>query len=187
MDTLKPIADFLFEVGVLNRTPRSGFNFIGAPHQSISDHTHRVVYVGYALSKMAGDSVNADLVIKMCLFHDLTETRISDLNYVHKMYNERNEEKALHDITANIPFGAEIATVVHEYERRESMEALIAKDADQIELLLSLKEIIDEGNNKATRWIPSLLKILKTDVAKELAAQIQETDSYGWVGAIEKS
>jgi putative hydrolase of HD superfamily len=180
MDDLRPVANFLFEIGILNHTPRSGYNFIGAGRQSVAEHIHRVIYCGYALSKLAGDNVNADTVIRMCLFHDITESRISDLNYVHQQYVERNEEKALHDITRDLPFGSEISGSVEEYEKRESMEAQIAKDADQLELLLTLKEQIDEGNAKAASWVKSIMKRFKTEVARKLAEQILETDSDAW-------
>ncbi len=38
----------------------------------------------------------------MCLFHDLPEARIGDLNYVNKKYVQANEEKAIADATEAI-------------------------------------------------------------------------------------
>ena len=83
------IVKFLFEVGILSKTPRSGFHFLGSGNQSVSEHTNRVIFIGYALASL---EKNIDMlkVLKMCLFHDITETRISDLNYVHQKYVERS-------------------------------------------------------------------------------------------------
>jgi len=43
MKKLKPHADFLFEVGVLNRTPRSGFRHLGGWRQYIYVELHMLV------------------------------------------------------------------------------------------------------------------------------------------------
>lgn len=179
MDDKKKIVDFLFEVGMLAKTPRSGFFFLGSGEQSVAEHINRVSYIGFVLASM-DKSIDASKVLKMCLFHDLAETRISDLNYVHQKYIESKEDEALTDLTAPLPFGREIKETIKEYEDRETKEAKLAKDADILELLLSLKEQVDIGNERAKTWIPSLLKRFLTEEAKMLAEVIIETDSDNW-------
>ena len=44
------IANFLFEVGILARTPRSGFHFLGTGDQTVAEHINRVSYIGYMLA-----------------------------------------------------------------------------------------------------------------------------------------
>ena len=92
MKDFRNIVNFLFEVGILAKTPRSGFYFLGSGEQSVAEHTNRTVFIGYAIAEMEGD-VDAGKVIKMCLFHDLPETRTSDLNYVHQKYAKAHPEK----------------------------------------------------------------------------------------------
>ena len=75
----KKIANFLFEVGMLAKTPRSGFHFLGTGEQSVAEHLSRTSFIGYTLAQMDG-KVDTLKVLKMCLFHDISETRISDLN-----------------------------------------------------------------------------------------------------------
>ena len=82
---LGEIGDFLFEVGMLSKTPRSGFYFLGSGNQSVAEHINRTVYVGYVLASMEKD-VDAGKVMKMCLFHDVAEARTSDLNWTHPTY-----------------------------------------------------------------------------------------------------
>jgi len=173
------IVDFLFEVGILAKTPRSGFYFLGSGTQSVAEHVSRVLYIGYALAAMRG-TVDTNQVLQMCLFHDLAESRTSDLNYVHQKYAEASEEKALNDIAASLPFGKKIQGVVKEYEDRQSEESLLAKDADNLEFILSLKEQVDIGNQRALTWLPSAIKRLKTPEGKLLAAKIEKTDSDRW-------
>ena len=168
--------DFLFEVGSLARVPRSGFRHVGTLEQSVAEHVHRVIYVGYALAHLDGE-VDVGKVIEMCLLHDLTESRISDLNYINQKYVQRNEQKALSDLLGDLPFKSRVEEVVGEYEAKETREALLAKDADQLELLLTLKELSDEGNRKAESWYPFVVPRLKTALAKELAERILATHS----------
>lgn len=176
---LDPIADFLFEVGMLAKTPRSGFFFLGSGEQSVAEHTNRVSYIGFVLAHMNGKA-DVSRVLQMCLFHDITETRISDLNYVHQKYTERLEDKALSDLVETLPFGNAITKISDEYHARKSMESLLAKDADNIEFLLCLKEQADIGNERALTWIPSILQRFKTVEAKMLAEKIIQIDSDRW-------
>lgn len=176
---LDKIADFLFEAGMLAKTPRSGFYFLGSGEQSVAEHINRVCYVGFVLSQMAKDVDESD-VLKMCLFHDFAETRVSDLNYVHQKYTSRHEHKAIEDLAAGLPFGEKIKNIINVYEERNSKEALLAKDADNIEFILTLKEQHDIGNERAQSWINSAIKRLKTEEGKILVDKIIETDSDRW-------
>jgi putative hydrolases of HD superfamily len=174
------ITDFLFEVGMLSKTPRSGFFFLGSGEQSVAEHTNRVCYIGFTLANISKQKVNTAKVLEMCLFHDLAETRISDLNYVHQKYTKSDEGPAINDLTSSLPFGSKINEIVHEYETRESYESKLAKDADILELILSLKEQIDIGNEKAKSWIEAAVKRLKTKEGALLAKDIIKTDSDRW-------
>jgi len=175
----KGIVDFLFEVGILSKTPRSGFHFLGSGQQSVSEHITRTVYIGFVLATMEKD-VDSAKVMEMCLFHDLAEARTSDLNYVHQKYTLSDEHKAIKDLAGSLIFGEKISQVLNEYKQKKSKEAILAKDADNIEWLLSLKEQVDIGNKRAITWLPSTVKRLKTDVAKDLAKIILKTNSDDW-------
>lgn len=176
---MKNIANFLFEAGMLKRTPRSGFQFLGTGAESVAEHIFRTTYIGYALGKLAA-GVNTDRMIKMCLFHDLPEARTGDLNYVNKKYVEANENKAVEDLAQTLPFGNEIKELIQEFIEGKTEEARLARDADQLEMILALKEYKDLGNKYADEWLEFSLKRLQTDSAKELAKTILETDSSLW-------
>ena len=144
---MKNIANFLFEAGMLKRTPRSGFQFLGSGAESVAEHIFRTTYIGYSLGKMA-KGVNVDRMIKMCLFHDLPEARTGDLNYVNKKYVVANEKKAVEDLVQTLPFGEEIGELIQEFNEGKTEESKLARDADQIEMILALKEYKDIGNRK---------------------------------------
>lgn len=176
---MKNIANFLFEAGMLKRTPRTGFQFLGSGAESVAEHIFRTVYIGYTLGKMT-KNVDTDRLIKMCLFHDLPEARTGDLNYVNKKYVRADTGKAVEDLASTIPFGNEIKELIEEFEKGESIEAQLAHDADQLELILALKEYKDVGNKYADEWLEYALKRLKTNIAQQLAQTILETDSSLW-------
>jgi len=173
------IANFLFEVGMLNRTPRSGYQFLGSGKESVAEHILRTIFVGYSLCKM-DKSLDELRVLKMCLFHDLPEARTGDMNYVNKKYVEVDEEKAVRELTEGLFFGSDIKAIIDEFNRKETKEALIALDADQIALILQLKEYGDLGNKYADEWIEYARLRLSTKQAKKLAAKIVKTDSSNW-------
>ena len=175
----KQIANFLFEVGMLANTPRSGFYFLGSGKQSVAEHINRVCYIGYVLAMMEKD-VDTGRIVQMCLFHDMLESRISDLNYVHQKYTARFEDKAGKDLCDNLPFGKEVEELLKEYHDRKTKESVLAKDADNIELLLSVKEQFDIGNTRAQEWLPSIAKRIKSKSAKQLIEAILETESDEW-------
>ena len=175
----KSIANFLFEVGMLAKTPRSGFHFLGTGKQSVAEHVSRVVFIGYTLAQM-DPKIDMLKVLKMCLLHDISETRISDLNHVHQKYVDRKEHNAVKDLTDSVPFGKDMFQSISEYERRESKESILAKDADNLEWALSLKEQIDIGNTRAKDWMNSAMNRLRTTQAKALAKEIMAMDSNDW-------
>lgn len=165
---------------MLSKTPRSGFFFLGSGEQSVAEHINRVTYIGFCLSNMIDEKVDVGKVVQLCLFHDISESRISDLNYVHQKYTERFEDKAHKDLIESLPFGDAVGKLLDEYHERKTIESKIAKDCDNLEFLLSLKEQIDIGNERAKSWVKPLLGRLVLDESKQLADKIIETESDRW-------
>lgn len=164
---------------MLKRTPRTGYQFLGSGAESVAEHIFRTVYIGYALGRMT-ENVNVDRIVKMCMFHDLPEARTGDQNYVNKKYVDVDIQKAVEDMASPLAFGGEIKELICEFEEGKTEESRIARDADQLEFILALKEWKDIGNAYAEEWLVFSLKRLQTDHARELARVILETDSSLW-------
>jgi len=176
---MQNIANFLFEVGMLKKTPRTGLQFLGSGEESVAEHVFRVAIIGYTLARLHSD-VDELKILKMCFLHDLPEARTGDLNYVNKKYVIADEKKAVQDLAETIPFGTDIQEMIEEFNQAETIEARLANDADQLELILMLKEHKDLGNRYAEEWISFALKRLRTKTAHDLARAILETDSTSW-------
>lgn len=176
---LKPLVDFIYETGILSKTPRSGLWFLGTGQQSVAEHLFRTALIGYVLSHRTPEA-NRDRVIFLCLLHDLGEGRTSDLNYVHQKYGRLAESKAIEDLAATLPFGGELLDAFREVEAKSTLEARLAKDADQLEWLATLREEAVKGNTKAQGWATITLQRLKTDAGKELGQLLLTTHPDHW-------
>lgn len=173
-------ANYLNEVGMLNNTPRSGCAFLGAGEQSVAEHMFRMMHVAFLLARMSTDPVDELHLLRLVMFHDLPEARTADHNYVNRKYVSEDLDKLLADGAREWPFGAELAAYIREFEKGETPEARLAKDADQLELLAMLKKLGDLGNPHVNDWITPLLARLKTDAGKQLAQEILATRWDEW-------
>ena len=176
---MRDIVNFLFEVGILKKTPRSGYQFLGTGNESVAEHSFRVAVISYLLAK---NEPKADMqkVFLMSLFHDFHEARTGDHNYVNRGYVIVNEDKAVRDLAQKLPFGQEIVSLIDEFNSRETLEARLSQDADQLDFILELKRQLDLGNKSAAKWLRYSVKRLVTDFAKRLADEIIKTDSSDW-------
>ncbi|MBN1849090.1 MAG: HD domain-containing protein [Deltaproteobacteria bacterium] len=176
---MKNIIHFLFEVGMLKKTPRTGYQFLGSGEESVAEHSFRTAVIGYILAKKEPEADTYKTTL-MCLFHDLHEGRTGDRNYVNKKYVQADEERAIHDLARNLPFGDEIMGLCREFNTCETIESRLAKDADQLDLILELKNQQDLGNKYAKEWLHYAVQRLITENGKRIAQEILETDSTDW-------
>jgi putative hydrolase of HD superfamily len=173
-------ANFLFEVGMLNRTPRTGFAFLGSGEQSVAEHSFRMLHIAWLLARLIDEPLDELHLLHLVMFHDLPETRTGDFNYVQHKYNRVDEAKLNAELAQQLPFGEQIIALEQEFEARATPEARVANDADQLELLLMLKELQDLNNPRAAEWMVSARARLKTDAGKQLAQDILDTRSDAW-------
>ncbi len=176
---MRDIVNFLFEVGILKKIARSGYQFLGSGSESVAEHSFRVAVIAYLLAK---NEPKADMqkVLLMSLFHDFHEARTGDHNYVNRRYVIVDEDKAVGDLAQKLPFGQEIVSLIDEFNSKGTLEARLSHDADQLDFILELKRQLDLGNRSAAEWLRYSVKRLITDFARKLADEIVKTDSSDW-------
>ncbi len=181
---MKPIADLLFEARMLKNIPRSGFQFLGSGRESVAEHAYSTTFIAYVMAQLRPE-VDALKLICLCLVHDLPEARIGDMNSVQKVYVRTNEPRAVADATRDLPFAPRLAALAAEYREARSPEALLAHDADQIALILELKDLIDIGYEPPKQWLPHVLARLRTETGKAIGAAVIAThrDAWWWEAA----
>jgi len=176
---MKEIVNLFFEARILKEIPRSGFHFLGSGRESVAEHSYLTSFIGSVLAFLTPDADQLRL-LQMCLIHDLTEARTGDLNYVQKKYVVADEAKAMAELARKVPFGSALEELFEEFRAGETLEAQLAHDADQLALILELKALRDVGGAGPDKWLPHVAARLKTDLGRDLARQVLETDSDDW-------
>lgn len=176
---MKRIANLLFEAKMLKDIPRSGYHFLGSGKETVAEHSFMITFIAFVMAEMEPD-VDASRLIRMCLIHDLPESRTGDMNYVQKKYVDVDEAKAVEDLIRHIPFGEAIRDLIDEFNASETREARLARDADQISFVLELKNLMDTGRKGPETWLPIVMNRLQTDTGKQIAESIVNTDWDEW-------
>ncbi|MFH1866840.1 MAG: HD domain-containing protein [Patescibacteria group bacterium] len=177
---LKKITELFFEIGSLRRMKRSQIQNLGKTEDSVLDHSYRVGMMGYVIAKM--EELDADKVLKMCLFHDLAESRTGDRNWIHKKFVKVDEIKASRAQFIGTPVSNEVLALLKEYNAHKTPEAKLAKDVDYLEQAFQLKEYSDQGNKEADRWLrsPYNVKAIKNKTARQVVSLMLKSDIHDW-------
>jgi putative hydrolase of HD superfamily len=61
-----------------------------------------------------------------------------------------------------------------------SIEAKLAHDADQLALLLELKDLMDLGYQPPETWIPNVIDRLETEAGRKIASAVMNTHRNEW-------
>ena len=173
------IADLLFQASILKHLPRSGYHFLGAGQESVAEHCFSTTFIAFVMTHLEA-GLNGWRLVSMCLVHDLLEARTGDLNTVHKSYVTANHALALEDTVRDQVCGQSLAELIEEFETGESREAQLARDADQIAFIIDLKKLSDVCYRPPRKWLPPIMKRIKTDLGQKLARSIMDTDSDRW-------
>ena len=174
--------DFLFEIGSLRNVPRAWQQVLTGKVQNISEHIFRTAMIGWTIA--VAEKADVSKVIKMCLIHDIAESRVGDISFMHRDYVTRHEKLAETHIFQNTILEKEAQVLLKEYDDRKSLEAKIVKDADNMDCDLELKELAKIGDSAAVgmrdhRHIIRAKK-LYTETAKRMWDEIQKADPNAW-------
>ncbi|MDG4797516.1 HD domain-containing protein [Micromonospora sp. WMMD1082] len=174
---------FIFEAGVLKRAARTGWWFAGiAQPESIAEHSFRTALIGMMLAAMEG--ADPARVSMLCVLHDTQETRITDIPHIAKRYLTAvpNTTVTADQVATCPPTVADVITAaVAEYEAGETLEAVVARDADKLECLVQAVEYRHQGIDNVQRWIDSSRAALKTDSAHRLADAALTGQPLAWL------
>ena len=176
---MKKIANLLFEAKILKEIPRSGYHFLGAGKESVAEHSFCTTFIAYVMSQLE-PGIDVQKLISMCLIHDLPEARVGDLNTVHKNYVTADETRALADAARGLPFGRNLKDLMQEYNEGLSTEARLAHDADQLALILELKDLMDIGYSPPKTWIDNAIDRVKTKTGQQIVQAVMQTQRDDW-------
>lgn len=176
---MKRIAELLYEACFLKHLPRSGYQYLGTGRESVAEHVYSTMFIAFVLAQLE-PKADSHRLITMCLLHDLPEARTGDLNYVQKNYTTADEGHAMADAFKDLPFGPKMENLITEFRAGESLEAILAHDADQLALIIDLKSLKDVGHQTPQTWLPHVQKRLKTPQGQQVAQAIMNEEWDGW-------
>ncbi len=179
--------EFLFEIGSLRNVPRAWQQVMTGKVQNISEHLFRVAMIGWIIA--VSEKADVSKVLKMCLIHDVAESRTGDIAPIHRDYVTRHEELAETHIFQDTILGKEALVLLKEYNDRKSLEAKIVKDADTLDVDFELMELARASDSVAIAYLKNTRPIIRakklyTKTAKRMWDEIQKADPDVWHKAL---
>jgi putative hydrolase of HD superfamily len=175
--------DFLFEMGSIRYIDRMWRRFLGTDFANLAEHHFRMFWIAMVI---AGHEKGADTgkIAKMVMVHDIAESRTGDVDYLARQYVDRNEKLGLQDMLAGTALEKEFYALWEEYEAKESLEAKIAKDADNLDVDFELAEQAENGGSLQKHWQEGRAFVarekLYTKTAKQLFDQLATAKPHNW-------
>lgn len=180
---MKRDVEFLFEIGALRHIPRQWSRFHLPFVQNLTEHHYRVTWLALIIAAREGKG-NIEKIMKMAIAHDIAESRTGDVDYLARQYVDRHEDKAIADMLDQTSLQAEFLALIEEYEKRESIESKIVKDADNLDVDLDLREQASTGHRIADEWESNRRYVgenkLFTKTAREMHKAIWEANPHDW-------
>lgn len=183
-NTLENDVNFLFEMGNIRLINRTWRRFQSPNFANLAEHHFRVFWIAMTIAAHE-KGADASKVAKMAILHDIAESRTGDVDLISRQYVDRHEEMAIRDMLEGTQLEDEYFSLWEEYEKRESIEAKIVKDADNLDVDFELAEQRMQGNasvgdrKQEMRDFVAKEKLF-TKTAKEIYGQLGQADPHAW-------
>jgi putative hydrolase of HD superfamily len=73
-----------------------------------------------------------------------------------------------------------MTAIFDEFNEGCSVEAKLAHDADQLALILELKDLMDIGYKPPEAWIQNVIGRLQTETGQKIARAVMDTPRDAW-------
>jgi putative hydrolase of HD superfamily len=152
---IEKIVDFMQKVGALKRVRRSGWiSWVGVENpESVADHTFRSTVLAMCLADLKG--FNTEKLVRMLLLHDIHEAIMGDYDYFAKKKIspaelEKRKLEAIEKVLEKLPkeLKQKYFSIWLEFEKQKSLEAKIARQIDQLEMVIQALEYEKEGYSR---------------------------------------
>lgn len=174
--------ELLFEVSSMRFMPRVWRQFLNPPVANLAEHSFRVAWIALVLA-LREKSERPWAAVAMAMIHDLPETRAGDAHYLNAHYISRDEDAAMADALKDTSLH-ELEDLYKEFEIRETLEAKIVKDADNLDVEIDMMELRAQGHSVGEIWNEfrkrSVQPRLFTDSARAMWDEIHDADPHAW-------
>lgn len=173
------IMEFLFLLGKLKSTPRTGWVRCGIKNpESIADHMYRMATMAFLVNPCSG--LAKDRCIKMALVHDMAESIVGDLtphDDISVSQKHQHEQAAMDHIAGLVSrdVAKEFMELWQEYEDQATAESKFVKDLDRFDMILQAFEYETAECRPSTdleEFFASCEGKFQTDVVKDWAKEL---------------
>ena len=175
--------NFLFEMGNIRLIDRMWRRYHFENMANVAEHHFRVFWIAMIIAAHEPGKIDTGKIAKLCLLHDITESRVGEVDYISRQYVDRKEESAINDMLQGVSLKDEYLALWHEYELRESIESKIVKDADTIDVDMELAEQSASGHTLPKKWEQKRKHVsitLYTKTALAMWEQLKSVDPHDW-------
>ncbi|HRY82749.1 MAG TPA: HD domain-containing protein [Candidatus Moranbacteria bacterium] len=180
---MKKDIDFLFEIGKMRFLQRTWQRFFLTNIANDAEHTFRVMWLALIIANNE-KAINQGKLLKLALMHDITESRTGDVDYLSRLYAKREGLLAIRDMLKNTSIEKEFMELFQENEKKETIEAQIVKDADNLDIDMELMEQRDANEKIFKLKSEARKKIIPqklfTNTAKKMFKKIYSADINSW-------
>ena len=172
------LLDFFNIVSNLKTIPRQGWiDKLGVNKpESVSDHTFSMTVMGLVFSEL--QNLDSYKVLKMCLIHDLAESKTGDLTPEKISKNEKIllERNVMNDILKYLPndIRTQLSESWSEFLDNKTMESKLVHEIDKLEMALQAKIYNKSGVFDVSSFLKSAEKEIHNPMLKELFRKIVE-------------
>ena len=160
----------------------------GGRRESVAEHCWMACFMAF-LMKEQFPQADMDMVIRMCIIHDLGEAFTGDIPVFHKTQaDEAREESLLYDWVRSLPEenAREMMTLYEEMDAQQTLESRIYKAIDGMEA------VVQHNFSDISTWLPNEYTLNQTYaqdrvVFSEFLTQLREEMRQDTVKKIRES
>ena len=159
----------------IKHLPRSGWLRVKIDNpETVGSHSWQMSLIALYLSTTSiKEDYDFNHVIKLCICHDLAESKIGDITPIDVAYSTKGEKEqaAMQEIAREADFPL-LAELFAEYEENQTPEAKLANDLDKIDMLIQAhyyeKEYADKNLEEFKQ---SAIKSIQTEIGKKIVQE----------------
>lgn len=176
---IQKLFDYFKPINKIKHIERKGWKLKGVKGvtDTIASHSFGAALIGWFLAEK--EKVDPNKVIKLMLVHDLVMSYLEDLTPFDKEYKNKEElenhsfEEMINDIPEELK--KEFIKLVKEYQEQKTKEAMIAREADELDTLLQAKVYSGILNkNILNEFLETYKKYFKSETGKKLWGELKK-------------
>ena len=163
--------NLLYYTEILKHLERQGWKQKNIPKvETVASHSWQMAMLALFLLNHTNEQYDFNKIIQLCLIHDLAESIIGDITPKEKSYKNKKiiEQEAMQKISTDTNFPL-LYELFMEYEEKQTKEAKLANDLDQIDMYMqslayekkySNQDLEEFRTSAKTRLITTLAKTI---------------------------